>query len=71
MRPLNHRSFVGLMDPPTKSCSAKSDQIIVNNALNYTLRQIHYSLSIFLSGSRTPETMNLCATASARRLCEN
>jgi len=72
MRSLLHRGFSVLFDPPTKSCSAKSNQIIVNNAQNYTLEQIYHSLLIyFLSGSRTLETMNLRATASARRLCEN
>ena len=72
MSPLNNRGFLGLLEPPAKCCSAQLDQIIVNNAQYYSLEQNYYNIFInYLSGSRTPGTMNLCATALARRLCEN
>jgi len=72
MRTLNHRGFLRLLEPPAKSCIAQPDQNIVNNAQYYSLEQNYYNIFInYLSGSRAPGTMDLRATASARRLCEN
>lgn len=72
MKPLLHRCFSELFDPPTRSYSVLPDQNYVRNAQNYTIALITHTLIInYLSGSRTPGTKNLRTTVSAWRLCEN
>jgi hypothetical protein len=53
--------------------SIRTDHIYVWNAYIYTLMQkiLETLLTYYISGSRTPGIIKLCATASARRLCGN
>jgi hypothetical protein len=61
------------VDPHDPAFPALHEMTSVWHALISSIKQFINSniLTNYLSGSRTPGTMNLCATASARRLCGN
>ena len=73
MKTLRFISTDTLNDPPELHTPALPDKHKVWNALISTLK--HYNILItqtqYLTGSRTLGTMNLCAIATARRLCGN
>ena len=73
MRTPGPRSQVTVEDPPDRHFRILHDQVAVWNASVSNLIQL-LNLTLlpnYLSGSRTSGTKNLCATASARRLCGN
>ena len=73
MRIPEPRSQALVKDPPDRHFRTLHDQVAVWNASVSNLIQI-LNLTLlpnYLSGSRTSGIKNLCATASARRLCGN
>ena len=73
MRALRFISTDTLIDPPELYAPALPDKHSVWNALMSTLKlfKIYNQKPKYLTGSRTLGTINLCATATARRLCGN
>ena len=73
MRALRFISTDTLNDPPELHTPTLIDKHSVWNALISTLKfyKILNTQTKYLTGSRTLGTSNLCATASARRLCGN
>jgi hypothetical protein len=73
MRALQFISTDTLNDPPDLHAPALIDKQSVWNALISILEHYNFlnTQTQYLTGSRTLETINLRATASARRLCGN
>jgi hypothetical protein len=70
MRPLIHRGFFGLFDPPTRGCGANLEQNIVDDALNYTLKQnLHFINKLFMWKSHSPN-QSLCDRISMEAVRE-
>jgi hypothetical protein len=72
MRILDVTSDESVSDSPVPRSTALVKSIREHYASFCSYKQLttNYIQIIYISGSRTPATHELCATASARRLCE-